>query len=175
MNSRVAKAEISDEELLAALEEAEEEHGSMAEALRHAVDTTYGTDEESSEAESEADTELPVKAREGYHKLVEWTEVGGRLELDTAKSILASHLNIPKEGVEGRIIKPLVGANVLWKGWSYENVWLVVGTLDGEPLNAEGAPDQPEPTGSNDAVATDGGEAREQLDELAEAERGDHL
>jgi len=174
MTSRVAKAEISDEDRLAALEAAEEEHGSMAEALRHAVDTTYAGDDGDEEPADAVD--VPVKAREGYHKLVEWAEVGGRLELDTATSILANHLNIPKEGVEGRIIKPLVGANVLWKDWSYETVWIVVGTLDGQPLNADDAPEQPEPaesTSSGDAVA-DGG-AREELDEIAAAERGDHL
>ena len=170
MTSRVAKAEISDKERLAALEEAEEEHGSMAEALRHAVDTTYGADDGDAEPDRVDGGDLPVKAREGYHKLVEWAEVGGRLELDTAKSILANHLNIPKESVESRIIKPLVGANVLWKDWSYENVWVVVGTLDGEPLNADAAPETPEPAESNEAVATDGGEARERLDELAPAE-----
>lgn len=173
MTSRVAKAEISDEELLAALEEAEDEHGSMAEALRNAVATAYaGSDDESDEEATGVD-DVPKKAREGYHKLVDWAGVGGRLELDTATSILANHLNIPKEGVEGRIIKPLVGADVLWKDWSYENVWLVVGRLDGKRLNADAAPDQTEPA-SDDTVATDGG-PREELDELAEAERGDHL
>ena len=173
MNSRVAKAEISEKERLAALEEAEEEHGSMAEALRHAVDTTYGADDGDAEPDRVDGGDLPVKAREGYHKLVEWAEVGGRLELDTAKSILANHLNIPKEGVESRIIKPLVGANVLWKDWSYENVWVVVGTLDGEPLNADAAPETPEPAESNEAVATDGGEARERLDDLTAAVDGE--
>ncbi|EMA64653.1 hypothetical protein [Halorubrum lipolyticum] len=169
-DSRVAKAEISDAELLAALEEAEEEYGSMAEALRNAVKTAYAGDDDDVDGERLNDeNDLPVKAREGYHKLVEWAEVGGRLELDTATSILANHLNIPKKGVEGRIIKPLVGANVLWKDWSYENVWVVVGTLDGEPLGTETAPDPSETEPTEAEIATDGGGVRERLDELAAA------
>ena len=164
-----ATVRFRDEELVEALEQAEGEHGSRSEAIRNAVATAYAGVGEGDGSRTNEGNELPVKAREGYHKLVEWAEVGGRLELDTATSILANHLNIPKEGVEGRIIKPLVGANVLWKDWSYENVWVVVGTLDGEPLGAKTASAPSDADAIESEIATDGGEARERLDELAAA------
>ena len=171
-DGRVAKAPISDERRLEVLEAAEEEHGSMADAVRHALDRLA----DASETEEETDpreVDVPAKALEGYWELVEWTEVGGRIEIGTAESVLANALNIPKTGVRSRVIKPLVNENLLWKDWAHEGVWLVIGRRDGEPLNAPGreqARDAPTPAAE---PATDGGEVRDRLDELANAEVGE--
>ncbi|ELZ41883.1 hypothetical protein [Halorubrum tebenquichense] len=166
VDGRVAKAKIRDQALLEALEDAEEEHGSLAEALRHAVSTTY-VDTESDETATPSD-EIPAKARDAHRKLVEWAGIGGRLELDTAESVLANHLNIQKEAVRKVTLQPLKANNAVALHQGLHEVTLVVGRLDGDDIEAR---DRPASTSSGDAVA-DGGEARERLDELAEAVDG---
>ena len=166
---RVAKAPIRDEKRLQALQEAEQEHGSMADAVRYALDRL--ADASATEGETDPDAvDVPTKALEGYWELVEWTEVGGRIEIGTAESVLANKLNIPKAGVLSRVIKPLVNENLLWKDWGRDEVWLVVGRRDGKVLNTP----EEEPTASanesSPQTATDGGAVSDRLDELATAE-----
>ncbi|QAU11443.1 hypothetical protein EKH57_00800 [Halorubrum sp. BOL3-1] len=167
---RVAKAPIRDEKRLEVLQEAEQEHGSMADAVRYALDRLADASETEAETDPDA-VDVPTKALEGYWELVDWTEVGGRIEIETAESVLANKLNIPKAGVLSRVIKPLVDENLLWKDWGHQEVWLVVGRRNGEALNApdQEAANTPASTSSGDAVA-DGGKARDRLDELASAE-----
>ena len=160
--SRVVKADISDAELLEAIEDAEEEHGSLADAVRHAVATTYAGVDDVEESEG---TGLPVKAKEGHRKLVEWTGHGGRLELDTAESILANHLNIQKEAVRKVVIQPLKREGVIALHQGIHHVSIVVGTIDDEPISVES-----DANATEGEVVTDGGEARERLDELAAAD-----
>ena len=165
-DGRVAKAPISDERRLEVLEAAEEEYGSMADAVRHALDRLADASE--TEAETDPDeVDVPAKALKGYWELVQWTEVGGRIEIGTAESVLANALNIPKPGVRSRVIKPLVNENLLWKDWAHEGVWLVVGRRDGEPLNAPEQEPTPESPSTISEAATDGGKARERLGEFA--------
>ncbi|OYR55249.1 hypothetical protein [Halorubrum halodurans] len=165
-DSRVAKATIRDTDLLASLEEAEEEHGSLADAVRHAVATTYAGDDDTGEVHEESG--LPVKAREGHRKLVEWTGIGGRIELGTAESILANHLNIQKGAVRKVVIKPLKREEVIALHQGVHHVSIVVGSLQDGPIDAD-TTSEPETTTSGEAVA-DGGSVRERLDELANAE-----
>jgi len=66
--SRVARATVRDERILRALEEAEDEHGSLADAVRHAITVTYGEDTNDADID---DTGLPVKAREARERLKE--------------------------------------------------------------------------------------------------------
>jgi len=75
--SRVAKATIRDDARLEALAEAEEEHGSLADAIRFAVSEAYVDGDDVGETE---DSVISLKAREGHRKLVEWTGIGGRIE-----------------------------------------------------------------------------------------------
>ena len=167
---RVAKAPIREEKRLKALQEAEKEHGSMADAVRYALDRLADARETEAETDSDA-VDVPTKALEGYWELVDWTDVGGRIELGTAESVLANKLNIPKAGVLSRVIKPLVNENLLWKDWEYDEVWLVVGRRDGQMLNApEEEPTGPEASSTPPEAATDGGAVNERLDELANAE-----
>jgi len=167
---RVAKAPIRDEKRLKALQEAEQEHGSMADAVRYALDRLVDASATEAETDPEA-VDVPTKALEGYWELVDWTDVGGRIELGTAESVLANKLNIPKAGVLSRVIKPLVNEDLLWKDWGHEEVWLVVGRRDGGTLNTpKEEPATPEtPTPAPEAT-TDGGAVRERLDELANGE-----
>jgi len=165
---RVAKAPIRDEKRLEALEAAEREHGSMAAALRHALDRLADASETKAKTDPAA-VDVPAKALEGYWELVEWEEVGGRIEISTAESVLANALNIPKQGVRSRVIKPLVNENLLWKDWAHEEVWLVIGRRDGQPLNAPEQEPSPDESSTSPEAATDGGDPRDRLDELAAA------
>lgn len=64
-DGRVAKAPISGERRLEVPEAVEEEHGSMADAVRHALDRLA----DASEIEEEPDpteVDVPAKALEGY-------------------------------------------------------------------------------------------------------------
>jgi hypothetical protein len=109
MSGRVAKASIDDEELLAALDEAEEQHGSMAEALRHALRTTYADD---TAAGNDVDTGLPKAAREGYAALREHANPCERLALDAAEGIVAQRVQLRKATVRSTVIRKLHAA-----GW----------------------------------------------------------
>jgi len=155
---------IDDPELGAALAEAEEEHGSKSEAVRSALrDSLIGS---SGPGVSDSNGwKVPQKAVEGHRKLVEYTGVGGRLELDTAESVLANHLNIKKEAVRKVVIHPLKRKNVIALHQGIHHVSIVVGTLDDEPINVESEVAD----AAESEIATDGGEARERLDELAAA------
>ncbi|RDZ91005.1 hypothetical protein DEQ92_22780, partial [Haloferax sp. Atlit-6N] len=110
MSGRVAKASIEDNDLLEALEAAEDEHGSMAEALRHALRTTYADEED---ADNDVSTSgLPKAAREGYEALREHVNPGERLALDAAEGIIAQRVQLRKPTVRDTIIRKLHAA-----GW----------------------------------------------------------
>ncbi|SMO81526.1 ribbon-helix-helix domain-containing protein [Halorubrum cibi] len=151
---------IRDPELVDALEAASEEMGSRSEAIRAAVRETYVGD---SDETNEGTDEIPVKARDAHRELVEWAGIGGRLELDTAESVLANQLNIQKEAVRKTVIYPLKREDALRVHQGIHTVTLVIGRLDGDEVE----PREPPATASGDAVA-DGG-TRERLDELAAA------
>jgi len=160
---------IDDPELGAALAEAEEEHGSKSEAMRSALrDSLLGT-----EGVSISDIngrKVPQKAVEGHRKLVEYTGVGGYLELDTAESILANHLNIQKDAVRRVVIKPLNGAGVVGISQGISQVSIVVGT-EANPASDEGwaklqASQEYHTAGEK---VDDPSEASDRLDELAAA------
>jgi len=108
--SRVAKATIRDDARLEALAEAEEEHGSLADAIRFAVSEAYVDGDDVGETE---DSVISLKAREGHRKLVEWTGIGGRIETETAESVLANHLNIKTDAIRQMVVKPLKARDVI--------------------------------------------------------------
>ena len=153
-------ARVSDPELVAALQAASDETGSKSEAIRLALREAYLGDVD----DAGDDTGMPVKAREAHGKLVELAGVGGRLELDTAEALLANYLNIAKEAVRRTVIHELKKANAIAVHQGIHSVSVVVGRLDGEDVEPR------EPATASTAPATDGGEARERLEELSSAE-----
>jgi hypothetical protein len=153
---------VSDPELVAALQAASDETGSKSEAIRLALREAYLGDVESDDGAN--NTGLPVKAREAHGKLVELAGVGGRLELDTAEALLANYLNIAKEAVRRTVIHELKKANAIAVHQGIHSVSVVVGRLDGKDVEPR------EPATASTAPATDGGEARERLKELSNAE-----
>ena len=102
---RTAKADIDDPELLSALEEAEQEHGSMAEALRHAVRTTYAASEDGTDPT--VATDLPTDLRDGYAALRDRYGTGSRIGLESAKSVIAQATKTPSEDTIRTVIEPL--------------------------------------------------------------------
>jgi hypothetical protein len=101
---------IDDEVLAEALDEAEDEHGSRSEALREAIRHTYL---DNPEMLGDLDSSpLPKAAREGYAALREHADVGVRLGIDAAESIIAQRVQLRKETVRSTVIHKLHAA-----GW----------------------------------------------------------
>ena len=163
---------IEDPELGAAIEEAAEDAGSKSEAVRSTLrDGLLGSD--GFEVGVVGGRKVPQKAVEGHRKLVEYTGVGGRIELDTAESILANHLNIQKESVRSVVIKPLGGAGVIGVSQGISQVTLIVGSEE-EPASDEGwsqlqAAQEHHTAGEK---VDDPEKASDRLDELATAGTG---
>jgi hypothetical protein len=154
-------ARVRDPNLVEALEEASDEAGSRSEAIRVALRDSY-LDGRGDDGGS--DDSIPAKARDAHRQLVDWTGIGGRLELDTAESVLANHLNIQKDAVRRMVIYPLKQANAVEIHQGIHTVSLVVGTLEGDDVDAA-----PTTEATSQETTTDDGETRERLDELAAA------
>ena len=167
MSGRVAKASIEDDDLLDALEAAEDEHGSMAEALRHALRTTYAADTEAGDGVS---TGLPKAAREGYAALREHANPGERLALDAAEGIIAQRIQLRKATVRSSVIRKLHAA-----GWiDVEQGIHEVGIVVRDRAASDGGRDPDAFDLEADAGdAKDVADAEARLDELAAAAGGD--
>ena len=184
---------ISDPERAEKLLAAEEEHGSRSEALRKAIDVAYGEETGSSEGLSEA-------ARKAHQKLIELRGAGEKISLDAAESIMAQRINLETDVIRNTVTKELVNEGLLVVSRGQSSAYAMIrapdnpastsqpvernphGAFERNPtlvVNPEADEDSPYHSGaestSGDEAVADGGEAREQLDELAEAERGDHL
>ncbi|WP_256289914.1 hypothetical protein [Halobellus inordinatus] len=167
MSGRVAKASIEDDDLLEALEAAEDEHGSMAEALRHALRTTYAGEDD---ADDDVSTGLPKAAREGYEALREHVNPGERLALDAAEGIIAQRVQLRKPTVRDTVIRKLHAA-----GWiDVEQGIHRVGIIVRSPVTAGGGHDDDRDAGDvlDETDDVDVGEAEARLDELAAATPG---
>lgn len=153
-----ASVRFRDEETITELESAADEHGSRSEAIRQAVRAHYSDTADSN------DGDLPAKAREGHETLIDWTGIGGRIELDTAESILANQLNIQKDAVRRMVLYKLreVGGIQLHQG--IRHVSVVVDSIE-DDITIDGD----FTTTTQTDTAADGTEARERLNELATA------
>jgi hypothetical protein len=170
MSGRVAKATIEDGELLEALEAAEEEHGSMADALRYALRATYAGDDT---ADERVDTGLPKAAREGYAALREHVNVGDRMALDAAEAIVAQRVQLRKETVRNSVIKKLHNA-----GWIVVEQGIhEVGIVVRERAAADGGRNGDDDIFGDDGDGVDEAEADDELEKLTEAtvDRGEGI
>jgi hypothetical protein len=105
---RRVRARINDEDRLDAIEAAAEEHGSLADAMRHAIDVAYcdtGTDDD--DVGSTIAPDLSNDLRDGYTALVDRYGTDSRIALDTAKSVIAQATQTPAESTENSVIEPL--------------------------------------------------------------------
>jgi len=149
-DKRVAKASISDGQLLEALEQAEEEHGSMAAAVRHAIERTYGDG-------------LATMTREkrAHKTLIEAFGHGSRVGLRTVESSLAQEVQVPKDEVRSTLLTPMESRGLIRIHQGLWDVSVVIPDVEARDSAATSA-----------AQATDGGEARNRLEELSNAEVG---
>lgn len=111
-------ARVSDDDLLDALDDAAEEHGSKSEAMRHAIRTAFIDGEgaagrDSDEVMAAALAGLPPTARSGYRKLREATGDDQMVEVGAAKSMVASQTNVPSDSVRSMVFSPLQQAGLI--------------------------------------------------------------
>lgn len=101
-------ARVSDAGLLAALEDAADDHGSKSEAIRAALREAYG-DRDGVDDEA-IDAVLPDDAmvKRGYRILVdEASPFTSRIDVDAAESRIAERTKLPSDVVRRRVINPL--------------------------------------------------------------------
>ena len=111
-------ARVTDDELLDAVDDAAEEHGSKSEAMRHAIRTTFIDDEsdadrDSDEVMSAALAGLPPTAQSGYKTLREATGDDQMVEVGAAKAMVASETNVPSDSVRSMVLSPLKKAGLI--------------------------------------------------------------
>ncbi len=100
-------ARVSDDDLLDALDDAADEHGSRSEAIRAALRESYAN-RDGNEANVAAYLPDDPVVRRGYEVLCdEASPFQSRIDVDTAMSRVANRLNIPKGSVKRRVILPL--------------------------------------------------------------------
>ncbi|QKY16421.1 hypothetical protein [Halorubrum sp. CBA1229] len=115
--TRVA-ARVRDDDLLDALDDAVEEHGSKSEAMRHALRTAFIGDESDSDRDSDevmsaALAGLPPTAQSGYKTLREATGDDQMVEVGAAKAMVASETNVPSDSVRSMVLSPLKKAGLI--------------------------------------------------------------
>ena len=103
---------VSDEELLAALDDAAEAEGSKSAVVRDAL-RTHLLEGGASEADDLAAVDLSPTAKRGYEALREAAGVGEMVEVEAAKSMLAKETQIPADSVRAMVFAPLKRAGLL--------------------------------------------------------------
>ncbi len=102
---RRVRSRINDDERLKALEAAAEEHGSEAEAIRHAIDVVYVDGDDEDNASTRHD--LPTDLSDAYGALVDRYGTDSRIGLESAKSVVAQATKTPADATEKTVLEPL--------------------------------------------------------------------
>lgn len=158
---------LDDEELDATVDDLAEEMGSRSEVYREAIRRAYL--EEETTATADDHTGLPKAAREGYEALREHANVGERLAMGAAESIIAQRVQLRKDTVRSSVIRKLHGA-----GWiDVEQGIHEVGVVVLPRTASDGGRDTDAGDEDRDRDADDVAEAADRLDELAAATGGD--
>lgn len=120
--SELAKANLNDDETIDALDKLSDEHGSKAEAIRHAIQQAAGSDDGSTtddEPQTVADQLSESSLKKALRKLWEIARRdGGRDDMgytssDAAMSVLAQEFSVNKAAVKPMFLTPLKAANVI--------------------------------------------------------------
>jgi hypothetical protein len=121
--SELAKANLKDEQIIDALQELVDEHGTKAEAIRHALQQAAGSDDRSTtddEPETVADQLSESSLRKALRKLWEISRGrdGGRdnvghTSADAAMSVLAQEFAVNKAAVKPMYLTPLKSNDVI--------------------------------------------------------------
>jgi len=126
MSERVT-ARISDREVLEALDKAIDRHGNKSEAVRYALRETFvdGSDTE------DAEIDVPKKAIHGYQVMRDHCDSSDMLiEVNTAKSLVASETNTPLDGIKSTVFEPLRKEGLLDVTQRVSSAFLVVRAID---------------------------------------------
>lgn len=121
--SELAKANLNDEQLIDALDELSDEHGSKADAIRHAIKQAAGSDDDDpgdDKPETVADQLSESSLRKALRKLWEISRGrdGGREDVghtsaDAAMSVLAQEFAVNKAAVKPMYLTPLKSADMI--------------------------------------------------------------
>ena len=111
-------ARVSDGDVLDALDDAAEEHGSKSAAIRHALRTAFIEDESDADRDSDevmaaALAGLSPTAQSGYKALRKATGDDQMVEVGAAKAMVASETNVPSESVRSMVLSPLKKAGLI--------------------------------------------------------------
>lgn len=96
--SKRVTVRVDDPEIVAALEDAD----TQSDAVRAALRQTYGGD-----TAHTADGVVPEKAAEAYDWLIDYCGIGGRIDIEAARSLIAQKFQINKAAVDNLVIRPL--------------------------------------------------------------------
>lgn len=96
---------LKDPELQQAVADAEEEYGNRSEAIRAALRSTFTG--EGDAPTTTADGGPTTKAIEAHEWMVDYCGIGGRIGVDTARSLIAQKFQIKAKTIDNLIFRPL--------------------------------------------------------------------
>ena len=122
--SELAKANLNDDQTISALQELADEHGSKADAIRHAIRHAAGADDDHDDTADEPQTVVDRLSESSLRKALRclWSISRGRdggrdnvghTSADAAMSVLAQEFSVNKAAVKPMYLTPLKAADVI--------------------------------------------------------------
>jgi hypothetical protein len=105
------RPKITDDELITAVEEATEEHGSKIDAIRHAIRQTLG-DGDGDTSGDRINSHLRPELRKAHRTLWE-TSHAGKANMDAALAALAQQMSVDKNLCKVLYIRPLANEEMV--------------------------------------------------------------
>lgn len=115
--AKTVSVRLDDPEIVAALESAE----SQSEAIRNALREAYAD-----ESDTDRNGDVPPKAAEAYDWLIDYCGVGGRIGIETARSLIAQKFQIKTDAVDNLVIRPLNSNDWIGVDQGIQSVSIVV-------------------------------------------------
>lgn len=129
--SKRVTVRVDDPEIVAALEDAD----TQSDAVRAALRQTYGGD-----TAHTADGDVPEKAAEAYDWLIDYCGIGGRIDIEAARSLIAQKFQINKAAVDNLVIRPLDNEDWIGVQQGMQAVSLVVKQRPSTEADAQEVP-----------------------------------
>jgi len=108
---------VDDPEIVAALNDAENKSEATRQALREAY---------AAESDTDRSGDVPPKAAEAYDWLIDYCGVGGRIGIETARSLIAQKFQIKTDAVDNLVIRPLNNNDWIGVNQGIQSVSIVV-------------------------------------------------
>jgi len=96
---------LKDPELQQAVDEAEDEYGNRSEAIRAALRVAYTSEGDAATVTSDGGP--TPKAIEAHEWMVDYAGIGGRIGVETARSLIAQKFQIKSKTITNLIFRPL--------------------------------------------------------------------